>query len=449
MVGLAEIKLKIIVHFNQMLRGEYILTSKGLEDIRMVKFENNFSIQIGTQIFLANAFNACYISPKIAKLLIADLTTDSFRVPFNNKELNISEKRISFIFNQILEGKVVFDDFEELAFVIKLFEKLENNEMTKILWRDLEEAENIEELNVNNVLQRIKKKTALDQITDQEINFIAENFPKFSTSFFLELDESVFERIVSNKNLKLYTEDAFLDTILSLGQKFKKFLCYVEVQNLSNLKMKLYLENIELAAINSMLWESVKRRLLLKVEPSSKQQRIVIKSHSFKFESGKEFQGIFNYLNSKNNANAHIMGIVNITQSTSSQYHQCFKVIDYKWDDYWNSDNEINASILFDFKKAKVRLEGYSIRLSNRQGHVPREWVIEGSSDGQSWFLVHKVSFDKDPFSKSLLNTLYFDCKDNDKEYKILRIRQTGPNSTNDHYLKLTNIEFFGDLLEL
>jgi hypothetical protein len=100
----------------------------------------------------------------------------------------------------------------------------------------------------------------------------------------------------------------------------------------------------------------------------------------------------------------------------------------------------------------KVIPTHYSIRLYSCSpgGHNPKNWVVEGSIDGQLWDELDRRENNSD------LNSLYavkiFPVSNSDSKsgpFRMIRLRQIGPNHANRHYLIFTAFEIFGSLIGL
>jgi hypothetical protein len=116
-------------------------------------------------------------------------------------------------------------------------------------------------------------------------------------------------------------------------------------------------------------------------------------------------------------------------------------VADLTTDEDFDTANQPDQWIQHDFK-------GYSLRShkSGPGGSHPRNWVIEGSHEGNRWTL-----FDRQENNSDLnggLKTATFTLSQSE-EVRFLRVRQTGPNHNNRHYLQMSALEFFGLLREL
>ena len=166
----------------------------------------------------------------------------------------------------------------------------------------------------------------------------------------------------------------------------------------------------------------------------------------FNYNSSDEFNGIISHLKRKCGGNVHEKGVVNIKASSNGR-NQCHQLVDYGTIDVWHTKNEPNSWVSFDFKEKKVSLSSYTLKSHAYwdRGH-PVQWEIEGSNDESSW-----VSLDSrntwEQCGKGVVKN--YSCnKGNHDFYRFIRMRQTGKNSSGEHYLVFSQIELFGKLQE-
>jgi hypothetical protein len=206
-------------------------------------------------------------------------------------------------------------------------------------------------------------------------------------------------------------------------------------------------------------WQSLQTRLILPISHQYFNDRATIQRPSFQCSpsSSSPLSGIIAHLTSKFGGNVHDRNVVNITANRvvgDSPSYAPRNVADLGGDSLFHSVNEPNQSICFDFKKMKVIPTHYSVRTYNYNpgGHHLKNWVIEGSVDGQSWDELDRRE------SNSDLNSAYAvkmfsvsDSKPKSKSgpFQMIRLRQIGSNHNNYHYLIFTAFEIFGSLIGL
>jgi hypothetical protein len=103
-----------------------------------------------------------------------------------------------------------------------------------------------------------------------------------------------------------------------------------------------------------------------------------------------------------------------------------------------------NSWICIDFKTRWINPTHYSIRTrTDCDGYHPRSWVLEGSTDCSKWTILDTR---RDTRELTGLGTVKTFSIADPCWVRWIRIRQTGPNSTGNHYLNLKSLEFFGSM---
>ena len=161
---------------------------------------------------------------------------------------------------------------------------------------------------------------------------------------------------------------------------------------------------------------------------------------------GKNFEGIIKYLENKHGNNIHQNGIItpNSSSTYSTQYRQ--KAINYEDDDYWESTNNQGEWWGINFKKMKIKMNGYSLQ-SPRNGHHLKNWIIEGKNEGENWKEIHRHVNNND--LKDDYSQHYYSLPELTDSYQIFRIRSIGKNTINCQYICIDKIEIFGEILEI
>jgi hypothetical protein len=92
----------------------------------------------------------------------------------------------------------------------------------------------------------------------------------------------------------------------------------------------------------------------------------------------------------------------------------------------------------------RVTLTHYSVR-SRRDGNSAnlRSWILEGSNDCESWVEIDHHTNDSSLNSQGAIATFPISSS---SDYRYIRLRQTGVNSSGDHRLMVNAIEFYGTL---
>ena len=183
-------------------------------------------------------------------------------------------------------------------------------------------------------------------------------------------------------------------------------------------------------------------------------------------ESG-QFNGVIHYLTEKcGGGNVHIEGFVNVTSSSVIPQSRArpflfLPFLDNDHEDYnpyncvdledmkscFESANEPDSWICYDFRELKVRPNSYSIRsYMNGDNHL-QSWVIEGSNDKKEWTVLDERKDDRSLNQTGKTNSFTMNnIKDNNETYRYLRLRQTGPSTIDSHVISISALEFFGTI---
>jgi hypothetical protein len=140
--------------------------------------------------------------------------------------------------------------------------------------------------------------------------------------------------------------------------------------------------------------------------------------------------------------------IVSITASSiaSPQSFPLRHVADFSNQSYFYTNDETNSWICYDFKDMQIKVTHYSIR-SRRYGNWDhlRSWTLEGSQDGLRWVKIDDRTNDTSLNSEGAISSFSI-SEESQSEFQMIRLRQTGKNSSGSDCLVVNAIEFFGVL---
>ena len=230
----------------------------------------------------------------------------------------------------------------------------------------------------------------------------------------------------------------------------------IEGQYLNEKNFKEYIEKIEGEDIERepKILETIKEILVKNLDNLKRDTNEAEKQNSniinIEHIEGKNFEGIINYLEMKFGKDIHNQGIIAITTSSTYAYSpppNC--VIDYSLSGcQWYSDNNTGNWLEINFKKYKVKINGYSLKTchggANGCYHL-KNWVIEGSKDRSKWEEIDKQVNNND-LNGSHFQKYYSISKTID-EFQFIRIRSIGVNHNGSHFLHITNLEFYGAII--
>ena len=392
------------------------------------------------------------LSPTICKIHLTDPTFNTFSIKTQTKGdfsqildlLNFKPKNISF---------------DDLPFIIEIIEIL-SNESFNI--NDLSDPTNITFDNVFELLsQHEKYKFFFKSKIDKEIDFISSNFYKICENKFDKFEnlhlETIYE-IVTNEKLHINDEDQLLNFINKLYSKNVKYSILYESVYFINISSKLmndFIEIFDLNEITNSIWiqlcNRIKQEIKINKEKNDLNKKRYKKSDlKFLINDKNSFSGIINYLNNK--SNGKIENEIDITSSSlkhpnDERYKPKVVTLFNDNDKFFWSENQENNWLCFDFNHYKIIPTHYTIKsIKNNNDRHPKSWVIEGSNDKISWVPLDVQN------DCSLINgyciTHTFDIKnDDEKEFKYIRMRQTGVNWYNDNVLVIGAFEFYGTLI--
>lgn len=163
--------------------------------------------------------------------------------------------------------------------------------------------------------------------------------------------------------------------------------------------------------------------------------------------SGDPFSGIFNELTKKCHNNICDEGIINISGNECRGSPSISTIVDYNFNDIcYNSSNEKNSFICFDFKNNSISVSAYSIKSSNHPSpDFLQTWVLEGSNNKKNWVVLDSHTNDRS--LNSIKKVGVFHIKESDKrsqKFKFIQLRMTGESIQGNYYLDILNIELFG-----
>ncbi|KAK8871618.1 hypothetical protein M9Y10_007353 [Tritrichomonas musculus] len=148
--------------------------------------------------------------------------------------------------------------------------------------------------------------------------------------------------------------------------------------------------------------------------------------------------------------NGSIENELSITFSSNYNNKDPFELLNY--DDsssgsYFQTGNEQNPSICFEFKKHQVMPTGYIIRSFNCSNHNHlKSWKIEGSNDLESWE-IHDSQTNNDILNGANRVHLFNVSKNKGKPLKYVRIMETGSNRYGNNHMIMNSIEFYGKII--
>jgi hypothetical protein len=157
--------------------------------------------------------------------------------------------------------------------------------------------------------------------------------------------------------------------------------------------------------------------------------------------------GIIAHLTRGCGGNVHDRNTVAISASANEDFLEK-NAADSEVENCFESNNSANQWLCYDFKTMTIKPTHYSIRsyfTGNPGSHNPKNWVIEGSQDGNSWIELDRRDNNNELNGGDPTRTFSISRSE---EVRLIRIRQTGLNHAGYHILLFSSFEIFGCLIE-
>ena len=167
------------------------LSSAGMQ--RVCQHEQiKFQFFVGDKEYECGLFEACFLSPRVSRLLLSDSTADSLHLDIKDDEK---------CFEQFLKlgsgGSITIDD-QNIEVMKSISSSLENIE----LYAELIELElGGQDLSLENVASRLSAKLTLGLDSTSEISFLASHFYELEFSSLLSLGVCELERVLCDQTL--------------------------------------------------------------------------------------------------------------------------------------------------------------------------------------------------------------------------------------------------------
>ncbi|KAK8842111.1 hypothetical protein M9Y10_026338 [Tritrichomonas musculus] len=436
------------------------LQSDSISQVPIQIYEENFTFIVNGEEYRTNKIVADLLSPIISNQHRDDPTFSEFTIKTQ------SEGNFQTILNLV--------SFEEKEIQSSEFSFL--TEVIQILGTDKIDLKiQSPQVTVDNVIELIHFHESLSspysQNFDDEIDFISAHFHEFKKSRYeslFSLSEETIERVIQNDKLQLDSEDellTFINDLCSQNSEYSKLYEYVYFSNVEEKTMKEFLSRFNPEYMTGGVWQALSSRLIESVTTKNRQnskrysklnENKVKKINKDIPYTMNKLEGIFNYFRKHSDIDEE----VNVTYSSRVAGNTSLLLqIENANNDFY-TESQPNSWICFEFKKHRISPTNYSIRSVNSWtgDHHPKTWVIEGSNDEKNWIKLDEQN--NSPFLNGANHVHTFtiqnqenneidvdDVDQNEKEFKYLRMRLTGPNWYNFDHLDICSIEFYGRLI--
>lgn len=426
---------------------------------------DRFTFVMGEKEFDVSRFQACLLSSKVQRMLAGDVMCNRMEIDAMGYDESNFELMVA-----LMNGHSVVADGKNADFLRYISGVLDNYELSEMV-KDVQS----EEMTMENVLDRLKRQKIIGGSTEKEMAFIASHFYDFIDKIDSVCDFDEIETILESDDLRIVDEASMLWFACRHKDKSGtlRFLRHVRPEFLPGELVEQYLSytrecdtddvwyvlsrclcqhmhsdrNRERELSSGRFVESEQEQQIREEQEKKAHELVELKRQEYaEQDKVTEFKesprgGIFEYLRRKCGGNVHEKGTVNVSASGNYNHSKHpYQITDREWSDIWQSYNEPNSWIMFDFKQQSVCPTHYSLRYS--KALYPKNWQLQGSDDGDSWAVIDH----RDTEELSDKNIHAFSCEANSISFRFLRVVQTGQNPNGTHFLSLSEIEFFGSM---
>lgn len=430
----------------------YSLSTDNVRKVPFEKYQKDFTFIVNGERYETSRFFADLLSPTICNYHYNDDTLDEFTL---NTECNEADSFHEFL--QIINfNEREIDSIQRERFC-EYFLQLGNIDEYLRLHPDY-----FEDLSPSNVIDRLKftKSMIGKQVNEREtsektgkfykiVEYASEHFTELPKEKLKMIDICLLEEIIKNDKLRLEDEDFLLHEILELygeDRRYSVLFEYVEFNNLKNSSLKEFIEHFDIEYLSIGTWRSICQRLVQSGDSPVRSDRYISKEEVFDHKEGDEFKGIIGHLTEETGGNIHDNGTIQITSNSVYSDYYPRNIVDYQNSNYYESDDQENSHVCFDFKDKEIQVTGYSLKSVSWgiNSHNLKSWVVEVSNDQQSWEEIDKRENDSSLNGPNLIAT--FRTKEKKSFYRFIRLRLTGKSWSNYYYVAIASIEFYGKM---
>ncbi|KAK8875627.1 hypothetical protein M9Y10_005797 [Tritrichomonas musculus] len=385
-----------------MIERNFFLGIKNFGNIPFNKYDHHFTFIVNGKKYTTNRIIADILSPEIRKLHFIDESINEFSIN-TNKNKDKTDKAT-------LNKEDYFTDFLSLSTFTNLKINQEQHQQFLKYFYLLGNIDECVQLTTENsvdyLLSVIDMESVLQNnydscsdVLQKLIEFIASHFEFIDKKELKKLDVCTIEEILRNESLKLKDEDSLLEFIMSLNETdetYSNLFEYIQIFNVSKEKFLSFINSNNYSSINSDIWDSIRSRILTSQSTNFTQKdvkRYFIGIKEFTFQRGEEFNGIMNYLSTQTKGNIHDNGTIKIdSNSIHNNSRHPKNLVDFGDTNVYQSKDDGDAFISFDFKDKFVQLSSYSIKScnSNENGAHLKNWAIELSNEGENWIEIDR-----------------------------------------------------------
>ncbi|KAK8839050.1 hypothetical protein M9Y10_032516 [Tritrichomonas musculus] len=436
----------------------YSLSTENVKTVPFAKYEKNFTFIVNGKRYETSRFIADILSPIICNYHYEDETIDEFTINTTSRGQTQTDNDDSFQeFLQIINFNEIELEASQRKKFGEYFLQIGNIEEYLRLC-----PEYFDDLSPENVIDRLKfttetmktyrKGTDSLKLTgkiNNLIEFAAENFFQIPRENMKTVEIEILAAIIKNAKLRLDDEESLFELILGLYEEDREYSSlfeYVEFKHLKSESVREFIDQFDIEYLSRGTWQSICERLAGVCETPGESERYILKYEEFPHKEGEEFKGIMRHLTDETGGNIHDNGTIEITSNSVYSNYYPRNIVDFQSSNYYETNDQENSEICFDFKDREIQITSYSLKTYNygQSGNHLKSWVVEVSNDNQKWDEIDKRE------NNSTLNGLNFvgtfDTKENKSFYRFVRLRQTGTNWYGNYCTLIVSIEFYGKM---
>ena len=421
------------------------LKTTAILDIPLRTYDNDFTFIVNGNEYETSRIISDLLSPNIRQIHQIDLTISTFTINTTSRG----------DFNHVLELATFSTQSipsDEISFFSEVIEKLGNRSINIGNLRP-------DNLTNENAVQLLHQHENFDHLygeqIETEIEYVSSHFYELCERFYEEMKTltiETIEKVISKENIKLKNEDQLLKFINGLYQESREYSIlydHVLFNHVSNETIGEFIDLFHRDDMGEETWRRLSNRLRQTVTNRQEEEAGRYALKQFLPNGDQNFDGILKFLLTESNGN--ISEKVDITASSTND-GSCIYVTQYDNNNYYQSSNEQNAWICFDFKDKKIIPTNYQMKSVNggpSNHHHPRSWIVEGSNDNNQWETLateNNCSY----LNGQCLSHIFPITNPNSKSFRYIRLKQTGKtwySGGTYYYLTINCFEFYGKLI--
>jgi hypothetical protein len=351
------------------------LSTKGLQRADQIS-NKDFRFVNESDSFVCSRFQAAFISPRVATFLLSDPSIDEFSLTHTNS-------RSFQHLKSLICGESVNIDEENCSIFLDLVKDLGNAELSEMIINFVDKRD---ELDVSNCIFLLKLKDKLGVNIERERDFIASHISELHMQNIVKMKVCILSDILKSESNRIPSEDWLFEFVHGLGPQYRRLLGDVQFEYLSPSSIDHFFEDISHAEFDEcivrQLWNRSRHRIVYDTTKFlSRRYAAPVCVHR---SPDSAWSGLISHLTELSGGNVHLRNIVTVSCS-STRKKEYWNVLDYDWDGYWESNDQPNSWIQFDFKDRFVSLTHYALKSDGDGGHHLLQWTVQGSVDGHSW----------------------------------------------------------------